>query len=124
MLGRDDLGPGAGRERRGVVAERVLAHRVADQRLQLGVERAGDLGRARQVLVLLLAQPAEGVRDVEPGAVAVGAVLAAAVEDGAGVEQHRSGVHDGLGDLVRLGLAVVGPLGRAGDHLGRAVLGR
>src|SRR5262245_55501906 len=65
-LGRPDVGRAGLRHRRiGVVAECIAPHRVSQQLLQLRIEGACDLRRARQVLVLLGAQPAEAVRDVD-----------------------------------------------------------
>ena len=58
------------------VAERVRAALVPDESGQLGRELTRDLGRAREVLVLLLAQPRERVSDVDAAARRVGAVRA------------------------------------------------
>ncbi len=47
------------------VPEGVGPTSVADELGQILVERAGDLGRASQVLVLLLPQPRQRVPDVD-----------------------------------------------------------
>src|SRR6185437_3089111 len=100
---------------------RVAAHGVAQQRLQLRVERAGDRRRTGEVLVLLLAQPTQAVGDVDPHAVGVGLVLAAGVNHRAGIDQHRAGLHLRVADLFGVGAAALVPGRAAGHDLGRAV---
>ena len=100
-----------------------VVHRVAQDLLGRARVGARDLRRHRQIVVLLGAQPAEHVAHVEAVPPLVGGrVRAGAVERRAEVEHRRAGGHLGVGDLVRLGLAVVRPAVAAGHDARRAVL--
>ena len=77
------------------VAERVRASLVAHEPEQVLGQLASDLGWHSQVLVLLLSEPGQVVRDVHADAGRVGTVGPAAVVDGAGVEENRAARHLG-----------------------------
>src|SRR6476469_5275027 len=83
------------------VPERVRRSLIAHQPSQFAWQRAGDLDRASQVLVLLLPQPTKCVTDVDAEAVGVTAVGPAAVVHRPDIEQYRTLDHlrrDGLLD--------------------------
>ncbi len=93
------------------VAQRVRPAVVAHEAEQIDGQGLGHLARHREVLVLLLAQPRDGVGDVEPDAGRGRAVGAAPVVHAAGIDEHRTARHCG-------GLGVAGAEGRA---VGRCV---
>src|SRR6476661_8303331 len=72
------------------VAQCVGRSLVAHQSSQLGWQRAGNLDRTGQVLVLLLPQPAQRVADVDAEAIGLAAVGTASVVHGSDVEQYRT----------------------------------
>ena len=78
ILRRHDLRVLSGFARRGLVTQRLLAHRVANKFLQRLVELFGNLGQTGYILIFSLAQPAECIGDLDTDAIGVTAVLAAA----------------------------------------------
>ena len=100
-------------------------HRVAEQRLRLARQRAHDVDRRGEVLVLLGAQPPEAVAHVHAAPAHVGGdVRAAAVQRRAEVQRPPNPAAISAGDeLVRRGHAIARPTVTARHDTRRAVVG-
>ena len=104
MLDRADhldlvVGPAQQRERILLISDVAESERtlpVSHQPEEVVVEGAGDLGRTREVLVLLLTDPANGIGDVDAAPIGGAVVRAAAVQHLALVEQDAAPPHLGL----------------------------
>ena len=83
------------------IAERIGAARVSHQAEQIDRQGARDFQRHREILIFFLAEPRDIVGDVDAGAGRIGAIRAAAMIDGTGVEEHRALGHL-RGDAVLL----------------------
>src|SRR5271154_4837151 len=90
------------------VAESEM-HLVADEVAHLLVERAGNVVGHVDVLILLLPQPSERVRQEDAVTPIVAAIRARAMECTAHPEQDRAGGHRGGDDFLGERLTTGGP---------------
>ena len=104
-------------------AEKPGAEVVAHQLLETLWEPGRRLGGHHQVLVLLLAEPAESVVQGEAAARVIGTVSPRAVQRVAGVDEHRADAHFRRRDLLWQWLTVVAPAVASRHQSRRAVVG-